>query len=89
MGKKVYTHNFEHKYAAMQAEGLWNFEITEKMIELFESQAAELLKGAKRKDVGAVMLYYKNKQEIAYFDYENFVGSVYALGGTSASFMPS
>jgi len=55
-------------------------------IDVFERDASDYLVDATRQDVGAVMLYYRAGAEIAYFDYENLVGSVYALGGTSASY---
>jgi hypothetical protein len=57
--------------------------------EQFERDAAAALERAAREDVGAVMLYTRDGAEIAYFDYENLVGSVYAQGGTRADHMPS
>jgi len=57
-------------------------------IEQFERDAGDYLVDATRLDVGAVMLYYRAGAEIAYFDYENLVGSVYELGGTTASYCP-
>jgi hypothetical protein len=56
--------------------------------ELFEADCAEQLVGCRAEDVGGVVLYYKLGEEAAFFDYENLVGSVYALGGTRADYMP-
>ncbi len=50
--------------------------------ELFETEAAEHLQGLKRDDVGGVVCYYDTEGlEAAYFDYENLVGSIYAITG--------
>ena len=77
-----YTHDYTADYAAMRARGLWRFEITEAMIERFEREAAEYLRGCVSKDVGAVVLYMDSEgEQAAYFDYENFVGSIYCITG--------
>jgi hypothetical protein len=86
MSKHQYTHN----YLAMYNEGAHGeADFIDYYTELFEREAAAALEGAAREDVGAVMLYTRDDAEIAYFDYENLVGSVYALGGTRADHMPT
>lgn len=74
----VHTHNYD--YTA--------FDYCYDSVAAFERDAAEHLAGSTSEDVGAVVLYYRDGVEIAYYDYENYVGSVYALGGTSADYMP-
>ena len=77
-----YTHDYAADYEAMRARGLWRVEITEAMIERFEREAAEYLRGCVSKDVGAVILYKDSEgEEAAWFDYENFVGSIYCITG--------
>ena len=49
--------------------------------ELFEREAAEYLRGCDSDDVGGVVLYLRGGDEVAFFDYENLVGSIYELGG--------
>ena len=79
---KRYTHDYTADYDAMLARGMWNFEITEAMIERFEREASEHLQGLTAKDVGAVILYMDSEgEEAAYFDYENLVGSIYSITG--------
>jgi len=86
MASKVHTHDYMAQFN-MLAHG--DAEFMEYYTARFEAEARDYLKGSKRDDVGAVMLYLKDGVEVAYFDYENLVGSVLALGGTSASFVPS
>jgi len=86
MAKNVYTHNYLAQYN-MLAHG--DADSMDYYTARFEAEAAAYLEGATREDVGAVMLYLRDGDEVAYFDYENLVGSVLALGGTSASFVPS
>ena len=85
---KVYTSDYRSCYDTLEAEGLWNYEISERLTQQFETDNAAHLEGSTREDVGAVVLYYRDGEEIAYYDYENYVGSVYALGGTTACYMP-
>jgi hypothetical protein len=61
------------------------WELEEQFIERFEQDYAKSLEGTRSRDVGGVVLYYKARKEVAFFDYENLVGSVYALGGLRAS----
>jgi hypothetical protein len=82
---KVYTHNYLEQYTAM-AHGQEDF--MDYYTAQFEREAADYLQQCTRDDVGAVILYYRAGEEVAYFDYENLVGSVYALGGTTASYCP-
>lgn len=49
----------------------------------FEADTAEHLVGLQREDVGGVVVWMDaNGDEQAWYDYENYVGSVVALGGT-------
>jgi hypothetical protein len=86
MASKVHTHNYLKQFE-MGAHG--NEDSIDYYIARFEAEAADYLKGTTSNDVGAVIIYYRDGVEVAYFDYENLVGSVLALGGTEASFMPS
>ena len=50
-------------------------------IEQFEIEAAEYLRGCDSDDVGGVVLYLRGGDEVAFFDYEMLVGSVYDITG--------
>jgi len=69
---KKYTHTFDYT----------QFESCFDSIAAFEQAAAQHLVDTVAEDVGAVVLYTRSGEEVAYYDYENYVGSVYALGGT-------
>lgn len=69
---KVYTHTYDYT----------KFDYCYDSVAQFEADAAVHLAGAASNDVGAVILYTRDGEEVAYYDYENYVGSVYALGGT-------
>lgn len=74
-----YTHNYEAQYDA-DAHG--DEDSSEYYTEQFEREAAEYLQGLTREDVGGVVCYYDAEGlEAAYFDYENLVGSIYAITG--------
>ena len=60
-------------------------DIEHELITRFEQEFAEYLRGCDSEDVGAVILYLRGGEEVAFFDYENFHGSVYALGHKRAS----
>ena len=81
----VHTHTYIAQYNA-NAHALEDS--IDYYIAQFESDARDSLTDSTRNDVGAVILYYRAGVEIAYFDYENLVGSVYAMGGTTASYCP-
>ena len=51
----------------------------------FEREFADYLRGCDSEDVGAVIIYLRGGEEVAFFDYENFHGSVYELGHKRAS----
>jgi hypothetical protein len=53
----------------------------EEMIDLFEQEAAVYLQNTESDDVGGVIVYMRAGEEIAFFDYELGVGSVYELTG--------
>ena len=61
------------------------WELEEQFIERFERDYATSLEGTRSRNVGGVMLYYKGRKEVAFYDYDNLVGSVYELGGLRAS----
>ena len=60
-------------------------DIEHELITRFEQEFAEYLRGCDSEDVGAVIVYLRGGEEVAFFDYENFCGSVYALGHKRAS----
>ena len=60
-------------------------DIEHELITRFEQEFAEYLRGCDSEDVGAVIVYLRGGEEVAFFDYENFHGSVYALGHKRAS----
>lgn len=51
----------------------------------FEREFADYLRGCDSEDVGAVIVYLRGGEEVAFFDYENMHGSVYELGHKRAS----
>lgn len=66
-----------HSYDSTQFAECWD------SIAVFEREASEHLVGLHREDVGAVVLWTDSEgNEQAWYDYENYVGSVVALGGT-------
>lgn len=82
---KVYTRNYLSLY---NNEAHADEDSSDYYTRLYEDELAAELQGSTSDDVGGVVLYYKEGEEIAYFDYENLVGGVYALGGTRADYMP-
>jgi len=72
-----------HSYLAQWEQRLHgDSDSTEFFTEQFEREASEHLQGLRREDVGGVICYYDAEGlEAAYFDYENLVGSVYAITG--------
>ena len=76
---------YTHDYMQMWKQGA--HEVSERdssefYTDLFELEAAEHLQGLRRDDVGGVICYYDDEGlEAAYFDYENLVGSIYAITG--------
>ena len=60
-------------------------DIAAELIVRFEQEFAEYLRGCDSEDVGAVIIYLRGGEEVAFFDYENFWGSVYELGHKRAS----
>ena len=60
-------------------------DIEHELITRFEQEFAEYLRGCDSEDVGGVIVYLRGGEEAAFFDYENFHGSVYELGHKRAS----
>jgi len=60
-------------------------DIAHELITRFEQEFADYLRGCDSEDVGAVIVYLRGGEEVAFFDYENFHGSVYELGHKRAS----
>ena len=60
-------------------------DIEHELITRFEQEFAEYLRGCDSEDVGGVIVYLRGGEEVAFFDYENFHGSVYELGHKRAS----
>jgi hypothetical protein len=73
-----YTHNY---FAQWEADAHGDENSSEFFTEQFEREAAEYLRGCDSDDVGGVVLYLRGGDEVAFFDYENLVGSIYELGG--------
>ena len=73
-----YTYDY---FAQYQANKHGDEASTEFYTEQFEREAAEYLRGCDSDDVGGVVLYLRGGEEVAFFDYENLVGSIYELGG--------
>jgi len=70
------THDYEAEADVLYGAGKsWSF-IAETLTERFESATKGLWDRAE--DVGAVMQYFKGDRMVAYFDYENFWGTVLA-----------
>jgi len=70
------THDYEAEADRLYEEGKgWSF-IAETLTERFETATRALWDRAE--DVGSVMQYFKEDRMVAYFDYENFWGTVLA-----------
>ena len=78
-----YTEAFEDMYNSDTEIDMEDIE--HELITRFEQEFADYLRGCDSEDVGAVILYLRGGEEVAFFDYENFHGSVYALGHKRAS----
>lgn len=77
-----YTHDYTEQNNKLCAEGLAWDERAHTLTALFERDAAAHLAGLTKEDVGAVWVYLDEQgEEAAWFDYENFVGSIYAVTG--------
>ena len=77
-----YTHNYTQQNDELCAQGLAWDERAHTLTALFEREAAQHLAGLRAEDMGAVICYMDSKgEEAAWFDYENFVGSIYAVTG--------
>ena len=61
------------------------FEDYDALVERFEREFAEYLRGCDSDNVGGVVLYLRGGEEVAFFDYENAHGSIYELGNKHAS----
>ena len=78
-----YTEAFEDMYNSDTEVDICDIE--HELITRFEREFADYLRGCDSEDVGAVIIYLRGGEEVAFFDYENFHGSVYALGHKRAS----
>ena len=67
-----YTHNYE-------AEALASFEATgdDKMQELEQRFESEFTDYTQREDLGGLTVYLKEGRLVAFYDYEQFCGSVF------------
>ncbi len=61
------------------------FEDYDALVERFEREFADYLRGCDSDNVGGVVLYLRGGEEVAFFDYENAHGSIYELGNKHAS----
>ena len=78
-----YTEAFEDMYNSDTEIDISDIE--HELITRFEREFADYLRGCDSEDVGGVVVYLRGGEEVAFFDYENFHGSVYALGHKRAS----
>ena len=78
-----YTEAFEDMYNSDTEVDIYDIE--HELITRFEREFADHLRGCDSEDVGGVVVYLRGGEEVAFFDYENFHGSVYALGHKRAS----
>ena len=78
-----YVSQFEDMYNSNTEVDISDIE--HELITRFEQEFAEYLRGCDSEDVGGVVLYLRGGEEVAFFDYENFHGSVYELGHKRAS----
>lgn len=73
----ITTIDYSADYDMLYEEG-WEWEqCAENFTNLFELSLAEQLKDCVREDVGAVMIYRRNGQDVYWFDYENMMGGRY------------
>jgi hypothetical protein len=77
--------NYLAQFEDMYAKDMDIDDIAYELTLRFEREFAEYLRGCDSEDVGAVIVYLRGGEEVAFFDYENFHGSVYALGHKRAS----
>jgi len=73
------------EYAAQYCKGLSQYAIYvssdyDALIERFETEFADLLRGCDSDNVGGVIVYYRADKKVGFFDYLNAVGSIYELG---------
>jgi len=68
------THDYSAAAEALIDEGADWGDVADKFTERFKASISDLHDS--EEDVGAVMQYFKNGELVAYFDYENFWGTV-------------
>jgi hypothetical protein len=74
------------EYAAQYCKGLSQdaiyrlFSDYDVLVERFETEFADLLKGCDSDNMGGVIVYYRANKKVGFFDYLNAVGSIYELG---------
>lgn len=74
-----YTHNYISNY---EADEHGDEDTCDYYLAKFEREASAELAGLLADDVGGVVCYMDSQGlEAAYFDYENLVGSIYAVTG--------
>ncbi len=74
INKSKYTHNYITEYNK-DAHG--DADHAEYYTTLFEAQT-DVLKRSTANDVGGIIIYMQGKQLVAYYDYENLGGCVFA-----------
>lgn len=70
----AYTHNYQSQY---DKEAHGDADHTDYYTALFEADTA-VLKRSTANDVGGIIIYMKGRQLVAYYDYENLGGCVFA-----------
>ena len=76
-GKEVHselTHDYSAEAKALRDEGADWGKVAEQFTERFKASISDLHNS--EADVGAVVQYFKNDKLVAYFDYENFWGTI-------------
>jgi hypothetical protein len=77
INNSTYTHNYSK--AAVAEWETTNVDVCSKYTQLF-TQQTNVLAAATAHDIGGLIVYYSNanaKQLVAFYDYENFVGTVF------------
>ncbi len=80
---QAYCADYSKGLSDAEVEAL--FEDYDALVERFEREFAEYLRGCDSDNVGGVVLYLRGGEEVAFFDYENAHGSIYELGNKYAS----
>ena len=74
INNSVYTHDYEAEAVAIyESTGDDGIDV---FTERFERET-DIAQRADSEDIGGLIVYYKGKQLLAFYDYERFVGTVF------------